>query len=226
MTWIYYGSQLQFLNTLVRLVSNIFPFQRDRVEKEHQTLISWGWMGRGVGEAMPERMSSDGAQMFVMEYLSWKYSSWKILPQGALCQLERDWELWWVRMCLLFGFEGGAAWARHGGYRVILANLLWLWIFRQLPWKYKSFSLAVTPGGHGRIEQTLVEVGEECPQNPIHFGTRLLWVLGQVAWRQEATLLAIRLERSCTITPTESSPPFLGSCQSRLVCHSRASFEL
>lgn len=84
MTWIYYGSQLQFLNTLVRLVSNIFPFQRDREKKEYQTVISWGWMGRGVGEAMPERVSSYGPQMFLMGYLSWKYSTWKIPPQGAL----------------------------------------------------------------------------------------------------------------------------------------------
>lgn len=89
MTWIYYGSQLQFLNTLVRLVSNIFPSQRDRdEEREHQTVISWGWMGRAMGKAMPEHVSLHGAQTFLMEYLSWKYSMWKILPQGALCQPE------------------------------------------------------------------------------------------------------------------------------------------
>ena len=51
MTWIYYGSQLQFLNTLVRLVSNIFSLHRDRAEeREHQTVISWGWMGEGCGQ--------------------------------------------------------------------------------------------------------------------------------------------------------------------------------
>lgn len=109
MTWIYYGSQLQFLNTLFRLVSNVFPSQRDREEeREHQTVISCGWIRRGVGKAMPERVSSDGAQMFLMEYLSWKYSTWKILPQGALCQLER------VGVCLLRGFEGAAAQAACG----------------------------------------------------------------------------------------------------------------
>lgn len=75
MTRIYYGSQLQFLNTLVRLVHNVFLSQRDREEeREHQTAISWGWIGRGVGKAMPECVSSDGAQTFLMEYLSWKYS--------------------------------------------------------------------------------------------------------------------------------------------------------
>lgn len=75
MTRIYYGSQLQFLDTLVRLAHNVFPSQRDREEeREHQTAISWGWIGRGVGKAMPERVSSDGAQTFLMEYLSWKYS--------------------------------------------------------------------------------------------------------------------------------------------------------
>lgn len=89
MTWIYYGSQLQFLNTLVRLVSNIFLSQRDREEeREHQAVISWGWMGTGMGKAMPERVSSDGAQTFLMDYLSWKHSTWKILPQGAHCQQE------------------------------------------------------------------------------------------------------------------------------------------
>lgn len=71
----YYGSQLQFLNAIVRLVSNIFPSQRDgEEEREHQTVISWGWMGVGVDKTMPECIRSDGLQTFLMEYLSWKYS--------------------------------------------------------------------------------------------------------------------------------------------------------
>lgn len=46
MTWIYYGSQLQFLNTLVRLVSNIFPSQE--VKKGENIRLSF-LGGRGGG---------------------------------------------------------------------------------------------------------------------------------------------------------------------------------
>lgn len=161
MTWIYYGSQLQFLNTLVRLVSNVFPSRRDREEeREHQTVISWGWIGRGVGEAVPERVSSDGAQTFLMEYLSWKYSPWKILPQGALCQLQRGWEPWWVRVCLLCGFEGGEAQAGCGGYKV---SMLTFYDSSGDPQGCKKVCLGhLFWWGYGGIEQAPVKVGEKC----------------------------------------------------------------
>lgn len=45
-----------------------------------------------MGKALPECVNSDGAQTFLMDYLSWKYSMQKILPQGTHCQPEMGYE--------------------------------------------------------------------------------------------------------------------------------------
>lgn len=218
MTWIYYGSQLQFLNTLVRLVSNIFPSQRDRdEERAHRTVISWGWMGRGVGKAMPEHVSLHGAQTFLMDYLSWKYSTWKILPQGALCQPEGT------------GSYDEATYACYVGLRVELPGQV-VGVTKSVLLNFYNYGSSVDLQGSkkvslwqlfwwasGRIEQTPVKVSEKCC---FHFVISLLWALGLVAWRGGSSCLEI-----CIIPPTEHWPPSLGRCQLRLECPPIAPFE-
>lgn len=57
-----------------------------------------------MGKTMPECVNSDGAQTFLMDYLSWKYSMRKILPQGTHCQPEMGWESESLHACYV-GFR-------------------------------------------------------------------------------------------------------------------------
>lgn len=76
MTCIYYGSQMQFLNTIIGLVKmSSLPRETGLRRSEHiGLLVLWGGQ-RMVGKAMSGHVSPDGAHTILMEYLSWKYST-------------------------------------------------------------------------------------------------------------------------------------------------------
>lgn len=140
MTWIYYGSQLQFLNTLVRLVSNVFPSRRDREEERTSDRYFLGVDGEGCGWGRARACElrwgpniSDG--IFELEIFTVKdpaSRSTLSAAEGLGAMMSPCVPVMWV-----WGRRSpGRVWGLQSQY----ANLLWL--FRGPPGMQKGLSRA------------------------------------------------------------------------------------